>query len=62
MSERNLQLDMLPPDLSGMVRELQQYEFTSSEARERFDELMDQLRQELAQSYFNQMSGRDGRT
>ena len=47
VSERNLQLDMLPPDLSGMVRELQQYEFTSSEARERFDELMDQLRQEL---------------
>ncbi len=57
VSERNLQLDMLPPDLSGMVRDLQQYEFTSSEARERFDELMEQLRQELAQSYFNQMSG-----
>jgi uncharacterized protein with von Willebrand factor type A (vWA) domain len=57
VSDRNLQLDMLPPDLSGMVRELQQYEFTSSEARERFEELMDQLRQELAQSYFNQMSG-----
>ncbi len=57
VSERNLQLDMLPPDLSGMVRELQQYEFTSTEARERFEELMDQLRQELAQSYFNQMSG-----
>jgi uncharacterized protein with von Willebrand factor type A (vWA) domain len=57
VSDRNLQLDLLPPDLSGMVRELQNYEFTSSEARERFDELMDQLRQELAQSYFNQMSG-----
>jgi uncharacterized protein with von Willebrand factor type A (vWA) domain len=57
VSERNLQLDMLPPDLAGMVKELQQYEFTSSEARERFDELMDQLRQELAQSYFNQMAG-----
>ncbi|MDP1819078.1 MAG: hypothetical protein Q8K58_04190 [Acidimicrobiales bacterium] len=57
VSDRNLQLDLLPPDLSGMVKELQQYEFTSSEAREKFDELMDQLRQELAQSYFNQMSG-----
>jgi uncharacterized protein with von Willebrand factor type A (vWA) domain len=57
VGERNLQLDMLPPDLSGMVRDLQQYEFTSSEAREKFDELMEQLRQELAQSYFNQMSG-----
>jgi uncharacterized protein with von Willebrand factor type A (vWA) domain len=57
VSERNLQLDMLPPDLAGMVKELQQYEFTSSEARERFDELMDQLREQLAQSYFNQMAG-----
>ena len=33
VAERNLQLDMLPPDLAGMVQELQQYEFTSSEAR-----------------------------
>ena len=57
VEERNLQLDMLPPDLAGMVQELQKYEFTSSEAREKFDELMDQLRQEMAQSYFNQMSG-----
>jgi uncharacterized protein with von Willebrand factor type A (vWA) domain len=57
VTERNLQLDMLSPDLAGMVRDLQQYEFTSSEARERFEELMDQLRQELAQSYFNQMAG-----
>jgi uncharacterized protein with von Willebrand factor type A (vWA) domain len=57
VAERNLQLDMLAPDLSGMVRDLQQYEFTSSEARERFDELMEQLRQELMQSYFDRMSG-----
>ena len=57
VTERNLQLDMLSPDLAGMVRDLQQYEFTSSEARERFEELMEQLRQELAQSYFNQMAG-----
>ena len=57
VADRNLQLDMLPPDLAGQVRELQNYEFTSSEAREKFDELMDQLRQELAQSYFNQMAG-----
>src|SRR5690606_20721132 len=33
VTERNLQLDMLPPDLSGMVEELQQYEFTSTEGR-----------------------------
>ena len=48
---------MLPPDLAGQVRELQQYEFTSTEAREKFEELMEQLREQLVQSYFNQMSG-----
>src|SRR3546814_10524416 len=37
VAERNLQLDMLSPDLAGLVKDLQQYEFTSSEARERFD-------------------------
>ena len=53
-----MQLDMLPPDLAGQVQELQQYEFTSSaRRRERFEELLDQLRQQLMQSYFNQMAG-----
>ena len=55
--ERHLQLDMLPPDLAGQVRDLQQYEFQSPEARQKFEELLDQLRQQLAQSYFNQMAG-----
>ena len=56
-SEKRLRLDLLPPDLAGQVRELSEYEFASSEARERFEELMDQLRQQLAQSYFNSMAG-----
>jgi uncharacterized protein with von Willebrand factor type A (vWA) domain len=55
--EKRLRLDLLPPDLAGQVRELSEYEFASSEARERFEELMDQLRQQLAQSYFNSMAG-----
>src|SRR5436309_882263 len=55
--EKRMELDLLPPDLAGQVRELSEYEFTSSEARERFDELMDKLRQQLMQSYFNQMAG-----
>src|SRR5262245_22107225 len=55
--DHSFQLDMLPPDLAGQVQELQQYDFTSAEAQQRFEELMDQLRQEIAQSYFNQMSG-----
>ena len=55
--ERHMQLDMLPPDLAGQVRDLQQYDFQSPEARQRFEELLDKLRQQLAQSYFNQMAG-----
>ena len=56
-AEKRMRLDLLPPDLSGLVRELQEYEFVSSEARERFDQLLDQLRQQLMQSYFNDMAG-----
>ncbi|HZQ88084.1 MAG TPA: hypothetical protein VFA83_24765 [Acidimicrobiales bacterium] len=56
-AEKRMQLDLLPPDLAGTVRELQNYEWTSDEARQQFEELMDQLRQEVVQSYFNQMSG-----
>ena len=54
--ERRLQLDLLPPDLSGMVRGLQQYEFVSSEARQHFEELVDRLRREVTRSYFEQVS------
>ena len=57
VGERQMQLDMLSPDLAGMVKDLQNYEFTSSEAREKFEELLDQLRQQITQSYFNQMAG-----
>src|SRR4051794_19883500 len=57
VQERNMKLDMLPPDLAGQVKDLQEYEFTSSEAREKFEQLVDRLRQQLMQSYFNQMSG-----
>ncbi len=57
VEERQLQLDMLSPDLAGQVRDLQNYEFTSSEARERFEELIDQLRQQLMQQYVDQMTG-----
>src|ERR671917_459812 len=56
-AEKRLRLDLLPPDPAGQVRELSEYEFASSEARERFEELMDQLREQLAQSYFNSMAG-----
>ena len=56
-ADHHLELDMLPPDLAGQVKELQNYDFTSAEAQEKFDELMERLRQQLVQSYFDQMSG-----
>ena len=59
-AEKRMQLDLLPPDLAGQVQALQNYEFTSTEAREQFDALMDELRRELMQSTFNQMAGAMG--
>src|SRR5881227_1176484 len=32
--DRRMQLDLLPPDLAGQVQELQNYEWTSSEAQQ----------------------------
>ena len=55
-TEHQMELDMLPPDLAGQVRELQSYEFTSQEASQRFEELLDELRQQLMQRYVNQMA------
>ena len=54
--QRRRELEELPPDLAGRVQSLQQYEFMDDAARERFEELMDQLREQLMQSYFNQLS------
>jgi len=56
-AERDLHLDMLPPDLAGQVKSLEQYDFTSSEARERFEQLVDQLRQQLMQQAVDRMTG-----
>jgi uncharacterized protein with von Willebrand factor type A (vWA) domain len=55
--EKRMELDFMPPDLAGMVKQLQQYEFTSTEAREQFEQLMEELKQQLAQQMFNQMAG-----
>ena len=56
-AERHAALDLLSPDLANMVRELQNYDFTSSEAREHFEELVEKLREQLMQQYVDQMSG-----
>ncbi|HVT75467.1 MAG TPA: hypothetical protein VHD87_00440, partial [Acidimicrobiales bacterium] len=60
MAEKGLQLDLLPPDLAGQVRELQNYDFESEQARQQFEELMEELKQELLNTQFNQMMGSMG--
>ena len=55
--ERNMRLDLMPDDLAGKVRELENYNFESKEAKQRFDQLMDKLRDQLMQQAVDQMSG-----
>ena len=45
------------PTSPAWCKELSEHDFTSSEAREKFEELIDQLREQLAQRWFNQMAG-----
>ena len=53
---KNMELDMLPPDLAGQVKSLKNYDFESPEAREQFEELMDQLREQLMQQQLDQIA------
>ncbi|HEY8526707.1 MAG TPA: VWA domain-containing protein [Acidimicrobiales bacterium] len=55
--ERHMQLEMLPSDLAGMVRELQRYDFTSADAARRFEDLVERLRQQVLDSYVSRMAG-----
>ena len=53
---KNMELDMLPPDLAGQVKGLQDYEFESAEAQQKFEELMDKLREDLMQRQLDRMA------
>ncbi len=55
--DRNLRLDLMPDDLAGKVRELESYDFESAEAKQRFEHLLDRLREQLMQQMVDQMSG-----
>lgn len=54
---KGLQLDLMPDDLAGKVRGLQDYEFESNEAQQRFEELLEKLRQELIEKQFSDIAG-----
>jgi uncharacterized protein with von Willebrand factor type A (vWA) domain len=60
-ADRNLRLDMMPSDLAGKVRELSAYDFESTDAQHRFEQMMDRLREQMMQQVVEQMSeGMDG--
>src|ERR687892_245941 len=54
-SQREQKLDAIPPDPAGRLRDLQQYEFVSPEAKQKFEELLASLRQQMMQPMFNSM-------
>jgi uncharacterized protein with von Willebrand factor type A (vWA) domain len=52
------QLDHLPPDLGGAIRELQDYDFMDPEAQRKFQELMDTLRKQMLNNVASDMKQR----
>ena len=48
-------LDQLPADPGGAIKALSDYDFMDSEAREKFQELLRMLQQQMMQSYFQGM-------
>ena len=55
-AQQNLEkLDLLPESTAGRIRELSDYDFMDPGAREKFEELMDLLRQQMMQNFFQGM-------
>lgn len=50
-------LDALPRDPAGRLRELADHEFASEEAQVRFDELVDQIRRDVLDTYLKDLAG-----
>ncbi|MCU1492184.1 MAG: hypothetical protein JWM85_3589 [Acidimicrobiaceae bacterium] len=48
-AEQHTELDLLPDGLADQIRALRAHEFASPQAEQRFEELLDQLRHDLAQ-------------
>jgi len=51
-TERRMALDLQPADPAGRIQALQHYDFVSSEARQQFEELVEELRREMADTFF----------
>jgi uncharacterized protein with von Willebrand factor type A (vWA) domain len=49
------QLDGLPPDVGGAVRGLSEYEFLNDQARQEFEQLLEQLKKGVTETYFRNL-------
>ncbi len=55
-ARRQAALDALPEDAGRRIRDLQEYDFLEPAARERFEALLDRLRKQVLESYFQGLS------
>ena len=55
-AQRRKQLDELPPDPGGALRALRDYEWMDNEAEQGFQKLLEEIRQNVVDSYFREMS------
>jgi uncharacterized protein with von Willebrand factor type A (vWA) domain len=55
--QRRDQLDRLPDDLGGRVKSLRDYEFVDDAARQKFEELMQQLQKQMVDQMFQGLKG-----
>jgi uncharacterized protein with von Willebrand factor type A (vWA) domain len=51
-AQREAELDALPEDPGGQIRELQAYDFVEPRAREKFQALLGELQEQVMRSYF----------
>jgi uncharacterized protein with von Willebrand factor type A (vWA) domain len=53
--QKKQQLDQLPKDVPGQIKELTDYDFMDQDARQQFQDLLDMLKQQMMQSTFQGM-------
>jgi uncharacterized protein with von Willebrand factor type A (vWA) domain len=59
-SKRREHLDNLPQEPGGVIRELQGYEFMDQRAEQAFQKLLEEIKQNVVNTYFKQMSEQMG--
>jgi uncharacterized protein with von Willebrand factor type A (vWA) domain len=56
MARRHLdQLDNLPPQVGGRIQQLRDYDFMDPQARQKFEELLDTLKKQVMEQFFQQL-------